>query len=397
MKNVLKRFNSYQIAVFLSSSSMAVGLLRELIIVGLLGFTVKNDLLQIYLSVIYTISLMIDAMRLSCLNLFSVLSLPRILLSASLISAPAAILVGVMMYYSAGGMNVGILMVAVLGGYAHLIACLLITYKQRHDVFLAAQVINVLPNAILIPGIVVCWAFSAGNMIHNIVILTASVPVIQCIALLLLPSRSDEKLDPKGISLIASLLVFARHFSTTIGEQLFQIIARAAFFNDGPGYLSVFSVSVRAYSAMRFILIDSYIGSRLSDWKKELKRGDLILYRIISSNTLSLLPALISLLIMVHTHSSLIQYAAQVFMILIFGFYFSTLVRIIYFKMNHLGSNPSLIMTFALYELVFALLAFIITKQMSHSVIALLWIGYIAKPFSQLWMLRRRYQQILMT
>ena len=71
---MLKTFapqKAYKIAVVLSSFSMAFGILREFIIIGLLGFTAKNDGLQLYLSIFYTIGMSIDAMRLACLNLYS--------------------------------------------------------------------------------------------------------------------------------------------------------------------------------------------------------------------------------------------------------------------------------------------------------------------------------------
>jgi len=389
------KYDSYKIAIFLSSLSLAFGLLREFITVGLLGFTATNDLLQIYLSVIYTISLMIDAIRLACLNLFPLLSLPRIIFSASLVSLPASIIIGLILNFSTVGMNEWVLAITILGGYFHLIACLLITYKQRNGVFLSAQIINVMPNSILIPGIILGFFFFRQYMVINIVVLTSVIPIIQCILLLLLPNKIQPAAIQNKISLTSSVLIFFRHFSTTIGEQLFQIIYRAAFFNYGAGYLSFFSIAVRSYSAMRFILIDSYIGAKLSEWKKELNSSEFFFGKLINSNYLILLMLFLPLLITQNSGNHLFEYSIKISMLLIFSFYFSTLVRIIYFKINHLESNAQLVIQFALYEIGFALFAFILLKQLNDPILILLWLGYIAKPFGQLLFLRKRLGQLL--
>lgn len=391
ISHIVKRYNSYQIAIFLSSLSMAFGLFREFLIAGLLGFTARNDMLQIYLSIFYTIGLTIDAMRLSCLNLFTLLSLPRMLFSASIIALPFSIIIGLMMNYSTDGLNIQILALTIFGSYLNLIAALLITYKQRTNVFLAAQIINVMPNFILIPGIILCYWIANKNVIFAIIALTSLIPVVQCVLLLLLPNKTSEKVETKAISLYASVMTFARHFSAMIGEQLFQIIARAAFFNYGAGYLSVFAMTVRIYSAFRFILIDSYIGSKLATWKKELQGIDYYLLKMINSTMFGLIIALISLFISMKTSNNLIQSSIQIVVILIFGFYFSTLVRIIYFKINRHENNLSLIIRFAIYELIFAGFAFILTRQLNYPILALLWIGYVAKPFAQLLLLRKRF------
>jgi hypothetical protein len=391
MISILKKYNSYQLAVFLSSLSMVFGILRELIIVSLFGFTLTNDILQIYLSIFYTIGLTIDAMRLACLNLFLILPLSRILLSASIISLPFSIGIGIIMSISVGGLDSHILLITILGGYLNLIAALLITYKQRNNVFLAAQVISVLPNFILIPGVIICYWLAKKDAVFIIVTLTSLIPCFQCILLLLLPNHSIEKKKEKKISLWSSLLIFIQHFSAVVGEQLFQIIIRSAFFNYGEGYLSLFAIAIRIYSGLRFILIDSYIGSKLAHWENESQKSDYYLFKMINSIVLSSIMVLISLFISLKISYDLTQLAIQMIILLLFGFYLSTLVRIIYFKINRYQNNTLLIIKFATYELIFACFAFILTKQLNDSLLAILWIGYIAKPFAQLLFLRRHF------
>jgi len=393
---VFRRYNSYQIAIFLSSSSMAFGILREFLLVGLLGFTARNDLLQIYLSIFYTIGLTIDAMRLACLNLVSRMSLPRLIFSGSLIALPFSVGIGLVMSYSTGGLNQSILAVTILGSYLNLIATLLITYKQRQKAFLAAQVINVLPNFILIPGILGCYWLAASNAVFAIVVLTSFIPVVQCFLLLLLPNNRGtlEMTARDSLPVLSGTLTFANHFSAMLGEQLFQIVTRAAFFKYGAGYLSIFAIINRTYAALRFILIDSYIGSKLAVWKKELQASDASLMKMINSDAFALTLALVSLLISLVTSNSLLHASFQILPILIFGFYFSTLVRIIYFKINHQENNTPLIRRFAGYELLFAGLAFLLTRQANYPLLAVLWIGYVAKPFAQILFLRKRFYEL---
>jgi len=393
----LKRFSTYQLGIFLSASSMAFGLLREFMIIGLLGFSVKNDLLQVYLSIFYTIGLMIDAMRLSCLNLFSLLSLLQIIISASLVSFPFVILIGLVMNYFTGGLDYLLLSITIVGSFLNLIAALLITYKQRNNVFLGAQIINVLPNFILIPGIILCYFFGKKNMIFSIVTLTSLIPVAQCILLLCLPEPIQENKKTKTGNFIDTILIFYRHFFSMIGEQLFQIITRSAFYQFGTGYLSLLTLSVRIYSAFRFILIDSYIGSKLFSWNKLSNPENDYLLKLIQSNLLNCFIAVIAFLVSIKNVNQLTHACIQIISLLLIGFYFSTLVRIVYFKINRYENNPQLVLRFGFYELLFAGFAYSITQFAPHSIFILLWIGLIAKPLTQLLLLRKRFVSIPLT
>lgn len=385
-----RRFNHFKIAIGLSSLSLFFGILREFLICGLLGFTAKNDQLQLYLSIFFTIGLAIDAMRLACLNLYSVLSLPRILFSASLIGLPFSMIIGFLMSYATAGLNILILSIAILGSYLNLIAALLITYKQRNNFFLSAQLINVMPNFVLIPGVIFCYWFVRNELVLAMVTLTSMVPVLQCFMLLMLPHESHEVTETNGLSLFKSVFTFARHFAAMIGEQLFQIITRSSFYNFGAGYLSVFAITIRIYFAARFILVDSFIGSKLANWRKELKQEDPLFSKISSSFLPAIVIAFFTLLISLNVSDTLFYAAIKIIIILFFGFYFSTAVRIIYFKINHLEHNSTLILRFAIYELIFAFIAFVVSKQLNYPILTLLWIGYIAKPFAQLLLLHKR-------
>jgi hypothetical protein len=84
----------------------------------------------------------------------------------------------------------------------------------------------------------------------------------------------------------------------------------------------------------------------------------------------------------------------QMLSILGVGFYFSTLVRVSYFKINHYIAHSSLVSQFAVFEFLAALLAYLFTKQSHYPIFVLLWIGYIAKYFFQLLILRKKYTDL---
>lgn len=387
----LKKWNGYQTAIFLSSLSMAFGVFREFLIVGMFGFSEKNDQLQLYLSIFFTIGLTIDAMRLSCLNLCNKLSLLQMIFAASAVGLPFSIMIGLMMGYSTNQLDPMMLGMTIMGSYLNLIAALLITYKQRYHLFLPAQIINVMPNMIIIPGMLICYWLLPTHMLFAIIGLTSVIPVVQCMILLLLPTPVVTIEVEGRFSLFGGMTTFVRHFSAMLGEQLFQMITRSAFYNYGVGYLSVFSFIVRLYSAVRFILIDSYIGSRLSTWKDETHQSDGYLSRMLNLTSVGVIITLLSFMICMRVSTSLFNSSVQMVVILFFGFYFLTLVRVVYFKINHHENNASLVVQFALFEFICALFSLLLTKQLNSPILALLWLGYIVKPFAQLLILRKRY------
>lgn len=381
-----------RIAVFLSTLSVTFGVLREFLIVGLLGFTAANDQLQLYLSIFYTIGLSIDAMRLSCLNLFPLLSVSRILCSATLIGLPFSIIVGLLLSVTTGGLNPVLLWMSIAAAFLNLIAALLIVYLQRHNYFLTAQLINVMPNIILIPGIVICYWYFHANLVVSIICLVSLIPIVQCLLLTALVIISRPEVPPSSLSFFASVMVFMRHFAAQSGEQAFQIIARSAFYKYGTGYLSIYAMMIRIYSAVRFILIDTFIGSKLANWQT-LEENHTFL-KFVNSLVVAVLLAAFALVISVKPQPDLLFASMQMIIILILGFYFSTLVRIIYFKINRYENNAALIVKFAIYEIICALSAMMLATLFDYPILAILWLGYIAKPFAQLLLLRKRYLEL---
>lgn len=386
MNNIMQK-KAYSFAVFISSFSAIFGLAREFLIVSLLGFSASNDKLQIYLSIFYSISLSIDAIRLAGLNLFGKMSLVRILLCATLVSLPFTVVVGYLTSYFAGGLDPRFIWVAVIGSFLNLITALLITYKQRYGAFLAAQIINVLPNFVLIPGILLAYWFAKLHIVAAMIMLCCLIPVVQLLLLVFVRIKQPYTVENK-FTLFAGMFIFMRHGISMLGEQLFQLTTRALFYKFNAGYLSMLAILVRIYAAGRFILVDSYIGSKLANWQQVVNESKWNVKKFLDANFLNAVLVFLPLLIIFGHATGLVYFAVQLSIILIVSFYLNTLLRIIYFKINREQHDKNLVLRYGSYELIFAVVGYFALRDLSFPLMLFLWIWYVVKPFVQLKLLR---------
>lgn len=382
----------YRIAVFLSTVSVLFGVLREFLIVAKLGFSSANDELQIYLSIFYSISLALDAIRLAGLNLCEKLPSGKLFQCATIIYLPFTILVALAMCKFVGVWNWQMLIITILGSFMNLIVGLLITLKQRFGNYLGGQLVNLLPNLILIPGILIVFAINPKNIILALISLSVLIPFVQ---LLLLPLVKIER-NPviEKYSFMEAIKVFLRHLLSTLGEQLFQLVVRAASYRLGEGYLSVLAVSVRTYAAIRFILVDSYIGSKLLTWKQELvsqaKQENIFfgfygqVIALILSSVAFFIPG-----------NSLVYFSIKIGWVFMVSIYFMALVRILYFKLNRLLHDPRIVIKFSLYELLFAVSCLAMLKKFDVSLLLVFWLWYILKPFVQVKLLEPSFKKLV--
>ena len=118
------------------------------------------------------------------------------------------------------------------------------------------------------------------------------------------------------------------------------------------------------------------------------------LAKFVNLTLVNSLIACIALVISLKVSPDFIYSSLQISAILICGFGLSTLVRIVYFKINHQQNNPVLVLRFAFLEFVCLIMALLLTQQVNYSVLTLLWIGYVAKSFGQLLLLRKYYYDL---
>lgn len=391
-KNIYQRLDlpkehlsHYRISLILSTASVVFGVAREFIIISLLGLTAVNDQLQIYLTIFYSISLSSDAVRLAGLNLFDILPLWKIISYIGLFFLPLTMLIGFLTNYFAGNLNKTLLLLSILGSFLNLLVLLVITYKQRYGAFLAAQIINVFPNFVLIPGVIALFFFNEKNSVFYIVSLCCLVPVLQLMMLGCVRLKEKPQLENTSMGAFKIMALLLRHSTAIFGEQLFQVFIRTAFLKVGHGYLALYAIAVRTYAAARFILIDSLIGAKLASWKKALANNE---EKLLVKAKLEVFLFVVSLFALPVFKHSLLYFGGQIGIILLCGFYFAALVRMIYFKINRFEHDSRLVIRFGAYETIFAVVTYGLFRQFSWPAMILIWMWYVLKPVCQLSLLR---------
>ncbi|MCL4867085.1 MAG: hypothetical protein KJZ47_14415, partial [Gemmatimonadales bacterium] len=212
---------AYRLAVPISIAGAVLGLGRELIILQRVGLSEANDLLQYYLSVTFTISILGDAMRLAVLNLLQVGALASALGSTFV----AAIGVGlpIAFWYARGGptLDLGLLAVAGIAGILNLVTVVLLVHRQRSGRFLPAHVITVLPNILIFLGVLVAMRGDTPTFVGTVVVLFLAAPVLQIALLLALrPGDAAAPVPPgAGSGVLRGLQQIGLHGVGAVGAQ----------------------------------------------------------------------------------------------------------------------------------------------------------------------------------
>ena len=382
----------YGWAVFLSSLSGFLGFFREILIFHALGFSVLNDTLQIYLSIFYMVLLSGDAVRLSTLNLCERLSLNKIIICISLIMLPLIIIEALILYFMAGNINSLLLTLTIIGGYLNVVAGILIIYRQRYGAFLAAQVIYVMPNIVLIPAVLSIYFLPHNLIIYWLVAACTVVPIVQIICLFFI--KVSPVILQEQVTIMSGTMVAARHCVAVLGEQLFQIVVRIMCYRLAPGGLSILAIVIRIHATAKFVLVDSYIGSHLELWDKVKNAKRFSVEAIVSSSTVSAVVMLSSIgLFFLNSHNES-QFVVQLALILILGFYFSAVARIAYYRINREVHNSTLVVRYGLYDLLSAGLCYIALLYGSNAIPFVLWFWYIGKLYLQQLFLQTHYKNI---
>jgi hypothetical protein len=380
----------YKFAIIISGLSSFLGIIREILIVYFLGFSSLNDQLQIYLSIFYIASLSFDAMKLSALNLFDSLTLSKILIASTIVIIPFVTIITIVLATSIEHINYLLLAECFLGAILNLIAVLFITYKQRCGKFLAPQIINILPNFVLIPCLLISYYLFKDNLIGLFIFSCFILPVIQIIMLCCV--KTEKHLPHTPITLGNAIKVFLRHGFSSIPAQIFQLLIRSTFYHYGPGYLSIVSLFNRIYASSRFVLIDSYIGIKIaSEYQRNSRIDNLLLNNKL--NFLSVfIPFPVIILFVLNSQKTFFEIAmCAIFMV---GFYLDSLWRITYFKINKVHHDKNLIYKFTLYELFFALFGYFIIISIFNNPVWYLWLWFIARPFCEMLMMQKKNIEI---
>lgn len=372
-------------ALVASGAGVGLGLVREVLIVQQIGLTSVNDRLQSYLSVIYGIGLLNEAIRLGAINLLQTRSLrsvgAAVLPAGAVFAALATAWMSMQLRLDSWPLVVG----AALSGWLNMVMVLMVTAKQRGGRFWAPHLINLLPNVITIPAILVVSFLNIADPVPALAFSFYVLPVIQIACLLFVKTPRSEAGGEIRVTAGPGLL--AAHGSSAIGNLIFQGVLRQSGLQTADGVLSLLSIAIRMYDSVRFVVVDTLIGKRLAAWSSQGRLSD-------ARSTLERLVVPQGILAVVGVFVAMTfglvegmrAWAALGVLVLSIG---SFGLRFIYFMINSQIVSATLVWKYGLQDIAVSLLLMGLAFAGAHVPALLLWTWYLAKPFVQLMVVRR--------
>lgn len=385
IQTLVKKVNPHTLGVLLSLSGAGLGLLRDLLLIYILGFSRLNDVLQIYLSLYFVISFLADPLRLAYLNLISVRSFSQlILLFAAVLFIIIMFLVG-LLFVLDPNLSLNYVLLATFDGFLGVLVSLFSFHKQRFGAYLPAQLVSVLPSYIMIPAIIILAYLPSQFFILCFLLTFMLIHMLQFLLLTFISIPSaEEKKYPVHFSDIWLLL---RHCVSSFGDQLFQVFGRLLFFQIGQGFVTFVSLFMRCFITFRSVFIDSYIGVKISSWSLDGSRDHF--FELINNTSINIAIVLSAFIICSYDTLSFYLMGFQFVVIGAMSLYFSSLHRIVYFKFNRYHHHSSLIVYTGLMDLFSALLVLCCYKFniISH-VMLIVYFWYILRLFIEITLLR---------
>lgn len=376
---ISSRFQNLKYGVYLSTASVILGIGREFLIVGLLGLSSINDQLQTYLSVTYIISMLGEAIRLATFNLLRKINFGSIVAATFIVSISVSLILTFFFVITADEVVPIFLFLAFTNGLLNLFVALYVAFYQFNNRFLLAQIVSVFPNFILIPGIIFIY-FCRLETIVSMLCLFAMVPVVQMIVLILYKPQSalldqGNLLKNTGIILSQGLQCF--------GNQIFQLTFRVALLGLGEGYLSLMTLLIKVVDSLKSILVDTYIGFNVFNWREEgITTGKITIGKQWSIAIVLILAISISITFV--TSSNIFIFAVQATTIILLGFLTTTLYRVMYYKINIQEVAIVLVIIFGFIDLLFAFGSYLLEIYAIASILTIMWFWYILKPSLQI-------------
>jgi hypothetical protein len=233
-----------------------------------LGLSATNDTLQYYLSIVYTISLLSDPIRLAALNLLQVRNRAATYLIVSILMVPVSLIFTLAYAYGGGVHDTSLLVAACLGGGLNLLVAVGCSDGQRSRSFVGTQAVMALPNNVLIVSVFAVPALTKITLPETIIYVYAIVPALQLVAFLLMPLREGAPVAPAHapMAIGAGLKNLLSHSTSAGGSQLGQFALRTTLNGATVGSLTLVSFLIRIYDTLRVIFVDSFVGSRVAGW-----------------------------------------------------------------------------------------------------------------------------------
>lgn len=384
---------AYRLAVPLSLASAGLGLGRELLVLHKLGLSSANDLLQFYLSVTYTISLLGDAIRLGVLNLLQGGGLSPAVASAALVAVASGVPLTLWYAHSGPGSNAWLLAAAGLAGILNLLTVVLLVHRQRAGRFLPAHVITVLPNVMIFAGVALAMLGPEERFLATVVVLFLAAPVLQLILLALLGTPAAEAGHRSVVAeaVASGVGQIGLHGLGAVGAQAGQVLIRTTLAARAPGMLTLFVLLSRAVDTVRAILLDTFIGARLAEWSAGRGRLPAPL------DPGRLAPLALAVTVLATGGAALagagateaVVVAPWLVAVLLPGAWLAFLQRAGYFHLNARATPRALILRLGVLDAGLAVALAVLTVVAGPGPLVLVWLFYVVRIALQIGMMRR--------
>ncbi len=380
---------TYAWAVLFSVLSAGLGLGREAFFVGLLGLSANNDQLQLYLSVIYTVSLLGDPIRLASMNLLQRGGLRTLLPSVIVVAVVSAAVVTAWFALLSPKSSLAVLVGSGIAGGANLLVVTLLVHRQRYGHFLLAHVVSVGANIVIFAGILVWWVFIRHDFTPYVMGVVCSVPVFQLVALWLIPTqRPSAAPDEHPARMRDGLRQIGLHAVGSVGGQAAQVLIRGGLGVLLPGALSVFALLARLTDTIRVVFLEPYLGSRMALWAGGQGRVPRLLAgHQFSFDTLGAIVVASAMLIPLPT-PSLPSVAVRLVVLMFLGLYLTSCVRSVYSFVNSHRTPGALIRRLGVAELGLTGVGIGLFMIGALPMMLLVWLFYIVRGAVQLLLLK---------
>lgn len=376
------------LAFGVSGFAALCGLARHAFILYLLGLSSINDRLQVYLAVIYGVSMLNEAVRLGTINLLQRQGLGKAMGSVLPLGFLFAIVTTGIFAWQLRPDSALLLVAAGISGWLNMLMIQMVTHRQRAGAFWPAHLVSLMPNLILLPGIAAVAALNLADPVPALAWLHFVLPVVQ-IAVLSLVRVEDPPITAEDSGPGSRL--FLAHGSAAVGSMLFQSSLRSASLLLGPGALSLVNIGVQIYDSLRFILVDTYIGRKLAEWKESTDLTPLLalIQRLLLPQAVATAVGLVIGLLWAG------QVGALVVLVCALG---SFGLRLVYFMANAARIDEALIWRYGAQDIAAGVLALaLVSGGMAAGwaipVGILVWVWYLAKPLAQTWGLANRLKE----
>lgn len=380
----------YRLAVLLAGFSAGLGLLRELYVLKVLRLSALNDALQYYLSIVYTISLLGDPIRLAALNLLQERGRAATVGIVSIVAIPAMVIVTVAYAMTGGVHDTRLLIASGIGGGLNLYVAVGLSDGQRSRSFIGTQAVMAIPNIILIIGVVLVPALTSYSLADAIVYLYMVVPAVQVVSFWLMPElpTAPKPTGSSDSSVWSGLKQLLLHSTSAGGSMLGQFALRTTLTGATVGSLSIVSLLVRIYDTVRVIFVDSFVGSRVVAWTT----GGAHVPTLLDARRHAMPLAVVSaaaLAAALFPSSGLVATSTISLGILMVALYAASSLRVLYSFVNTIDQPARLVAVVGAADIAVGLAAVGMAFVPSLPRLALLWTLYVGRSLVLLWFVVR--------